>query len=101
MLRLHLKGLESFRVSNGRVTLDATVSTEDGKPTVGLWKGGNENASLDETSPFWMDVRILTGDGKQAKAIPVKNGYFEMKLPKAFFESNPRSINVRWIDFYR
>jgi hypothetical protein len=101
MLRLHLKGLESFRVSNGQVTLDATVSIDEGKPTVRVWKGGNENAGLDEKSPFWTDVRILAGDGKLAGTIPVKDGYFEIVLPKAFFEGNPKSITVRWIDFYR
>jgi hypothetical protein len=101
VLRLHLKGLESFRATNGRVTLDATVSTDEGKPTVRLWKGGNENVGLDEKSPFWMDVRILAGDGKVAKAIPAKDGYFEMTLPKAFFDGSPKSITVRWIDFYR
>jgi hypothetical protein len=101
MLRLHLKGLESFRASNGQVTLDATVSTDEGMPTVRLWKGGNENVELDEKSPFWMDVRILAGDGKLAKAIPVKDGYFEIALPKPFFDGNPRSITLRWIDFYR
>jgi len=101
VLRLHLKGLESFRVSNGQVTLDATVSTDEGKPMVCLWKGGNENSLLAEKSPFWMDVRILAGDGKMATAIPVQDGYFEITLPKAFFDGNPRSITVRWIDFYR
>jgi hypothetical protein len=33
-LRLHLKGLESFRASNGSVTLGAAVSVQDGKPKV-------------------------------------------------------------------
>jgi hypothetical protein len=101
MLRLHLKGLESLRASNGLVTLDATISTAEGKPTVHLWKGGIENTELDEKNPFWMDIRILTEDGKFAKAIPVKDGYFEITLPKAFLDSNPKSITVRWIDFYR
>jgi len=101
VLRLHLKGLESFRVSNGQVTLDATVSTDEGKPMVCLWKGGNENSLLDEKSPFWMDVRILAGDGKLARAIPVKDGYFEITLPRAFFDNNPKVVTVRWIDFYR
>jgi hypothetical protein len=100
-LRLHLKGLESFRASNGQVTLDATVSTDEGKPTVRLWKGGNENSELDKKSPLWMDVRILAGDGKLAEAIPSKDGYFEMTLPKAFFAGNPKSITLRWIDYYR
>lgn len=30
-----------------------------------------------------------------------ENGYFEMTLPKAFFEGNPHTIQVNWIDFYR
>lgn len=101
MLRLHLKGLESFRASNGQVTLDATVSTEEGNPTVRLWKGGTENTYLDDKSPFWMNVRILAGDGKLARAIPVNDGFFEITLPKVFFAGNPRSITLRWIDFYR
>ena len=72
-----------------------------GKPKVRLWKDGKEDAPLDEKSPFWMDIRILTGDGKPAKEIPLKDGYFEMTLPRAFFEGNPKSITLNWIDFYR
>ena len=99
VLRLHLKGLESFRASNGKVTLDAAVSSQDGK--VQLWKDGKEDAVLDAKSPYWMEIRMIGGDGKPAKAIPLKDGYFEMALPKAFFEDNPKSITVDWIDFYR
>jgi hypothetical protein len=101
VLRLHLKGLENFRASNGKVTLAAAVSVQDGKPKVRLWKGGKEDAPLEEKSPFWMDVRILTGDGKPAKELPLEDGYFEMALPRAFFEGNPKSITLNWIDFYR
>jgi hypothetical protein len=100
-LRLHLKGLESFRASNGNVTLDAAVSIEEGKAKVRLWKDGQEDAPLDEKSPLWMDVRILTGDGKPARELPLKGGYFEMVLPRAFFEGNPKAITLNWIDFYR
>lgn len=98
-IRLHLKGLESFRAANGKVTLDAAVSSQDGK--VRLWKDGQENMPLDSTSPFWMDIRRLTGEGKPATAIPLKDGYFEMALPRAFFDGNPKSIALNWIDFYR
>src|SRR4051812_23389234 len=31
VLRLHLKGLEGFRASNGHVTLDAAVSVQEGQ----------------------------------------------------------------------
>lgn len=83
-LRLHLKGLESFQVSNGKVTLNVAVSA--GK--VRRWKDGKEDAELDKNSPFWTDIIA-------------KDGYFEMTLPKPFLEGNPKSITLKWIDFYR
>ena len=99
VLQLHLKGLENFKVTNGKVTLEASVSSQDG--TVRLWKDGKEDASLDAKSSYWTDIRMIGGDGKPAKTIPLKDGYFEMQLPKAFFEGNPKTITVNWIDFYR
>ena len=66
VLRLHLKGLESFRASNGKVTVDAAVSIEEGTTKVRLWKDGKEDAPLDKKSPLWMDIRIVGGDGKSA-----------------------------------
>jgi hypothetical protein len=99
VLRLHLKGLENFRVTNGKATLDAAVSSQNGKAR--LWKDGKEDAPLDAKNPYWMEIRMIGGDGKPAKVIPLKDGYFEMQLPKAVFEANPQAITVGWIDFYR
>jgi hypothetical protein len=101
VLRLHLKGLSSFRASNGEVTLNAAVSIQDGKLKVRMWKDGKEEALLDEKSSFWMEIRMVGGDGYPAREVPLKDGYFEMKLPKEFFEGSPKSITVKWIDFYR
>ena len=101
VLRLHLKGLESFRATNGKVTLDAAVLRHDDEQRVRLWKDGKEHSPLDAKNPFWMEIRMIGGDGKPAQAIPLKDGYFEMQLPQAFFEGNPQSITVNWIDFYR
>jgi len=100
-LRLHLKGLESFRATNGKVTLDAAVAIQEGKVKLRLWKDGKVDAPLDEKSPLWADIRIVGGDGKPAKELPLKEGYFEVALPKAFFEGNPKAITLNWIDFYR
>jgi len=101
VLRLHLKGLSSFRASNGKVTLDAAVSIQEGKTQVRMWKDGKEDAPLDEKSPFWMEIHMVGVDGKPAKELPLTDGYFEMTLPKAFFEGSPKSITLNWIDFYR
>ena len=101
MLRLQLKGLERFSASNGKFKLDASVSIQNGKPMVRLWKDGKEDAPLDKKSPYWIDVRIVGGDGKPAKELPLTDGYFEIQLPQTFFEGNPTSITVNWINFYR
>jgi hypothetical protein len=101
VLRLHLKGLSNLRASNGTVRLDAAVSMEEGRQQVRVWKDGQEDAPLDESSPLWADIRIVGGDGKPARELPLKDGYFEMTLPKALFEGNPKAITLNWIDFYR
>ncbi len=99
MLRLHLKGLENFKVTNGKVILETTVSSQDGK--LRLWKDGKEDEPLDAKSPYWMEIRSVGSDGKPATTIPLNDGYFELQLPNALFEHNPKSITVNWIDFYR
>jgi hypothetical protein len=99
ILRLHLKGLECFKVSNGKVTLEASVSSQNGQ--VRLWKDGKENSPLDSKSPYWTEIRMIGKDGKPETRIPLKDGYFEIPLPKALFEDSPKSITVNWIDFYR
>ena len=99
VLRLHLKGLENFSVSNDKVKLEASVSSQDGR--VRLWKDGKEDTPLDAKSPYWMEIRMVSSDGKPAKTIPLKDGYFELQVPKTFFEGNPKSITLNWIDFYR
>src|SRR4051812_34644539 len=46
VLRLHLKGLEGFQVTNGKVTLEAAVSSREKPPKVRLWKDGKEDEPL-------------------------------------------------------
>ena len=99
MLRLHLKGLENFKISNGKITLEAAVSSQDGK--VRLWKDGKEDSPLNSKSPYCTEIRMFSDDGKPTTTIPLTDGYFEVQLPKALFEDNPKSITVNWIDFYR
>jgi hypothetical protein len=52
VMRLHLKGLSSFRASNGKVTVDSAVAIQDGKEKVRMWKDDKEDAPLDEKSPL-------------------------------------------------
>jgi hypothetical protein len=76
-------------------------------PLVSEWsatcriKDGKEDAPPDEKSPLWTDIRIVGGDGKPVRELPLKDGYFEVALPRALFEGNPKAITLSWIDFYR
>jgi len=33
--------------------------------------------------------------------LPGKGGYFEIRLPKALLDGQPKSLELGWIDFYR
>ena len=101
VVRLHLKGLENFRLTNGKVKIEGSASIQAGKARVRLWKVGTEDTPLDAKSPYWTEVRILDGDGRSAKEIPLEGGHFELALPKALFDGNPAAVTVDWIDFYR
>jgi len=100
-LRLHLKGLERFRVTHGNTTLEASVSSHHDNLRFRLWVNQKENELIDSDSKHWMEIRMVGDDGKTINAIPLNNGFFEMHLPKAFFEENPKTLTIHWIDFYR
>ena len=97
LVRLHLNGLESFRVGSGETAVEWSVaSTGQNAVRMALHKAGDES-TLDETSPYYSNVRIVGGGRK----IPLKGGFFEVPLPAKLFEENPKEITLRWIDFYR
>ena len=100
-IRLHLKGLSSFRSSNGKVTIDAAVAIQNDILQVRIWKDFKEEMPLDAKSPYWINIQMVGADGKTGTQIPLKDGYFELRMPQAFFENNPKSITINWIDFYR
>lgn len=99
VIQLRLNGLESFKLSTDQSKLEASVSSQTGE--VRLWKEGKEGSPLDAKSLHWMEFKILGSDGEPTKAIPLKNGCFEMQLPKKIFEGNPKSFKLEWVDFYR
>ena len=97
IIHLHLKGLESFEATSGAVTLLVSIpSTGELVPRVSLRQKGAE-AALGKNSPYWTDVRMVGGPAK----IPLADGYFKVPLPSKLWESNPPSIQLRWVDFYR
>jgi hypothetical protein len=97
VVRLHLKGLESFRAGSGKVVVEWSVSSNGQNASRVSLRQGNDELALDKKSPFFTSVRIVGGNGK----IPLKGGYFEVPLPAKLTAGNPRELTLRWIDFYR
>jgi hypothetical protein len=97
VVRLHLSGLESFKVSNEKVTVEWSVSsTRDNLRRVSL-RSGKKEMALSKESPYFTNVQIIGGNG----TIPLKAGHLEVALPAKLFEDNPQRIRLQWIDFYR
>jgi hypothetical protein len=102
LLRLHLTGMERLRIGNGKLTLSASVSSAGNHRTIlSLSEGGKDEIPINRRSPYWTEIRILDDQGHPAREIPLKDGVFELFLPQALFESNPPTITLDWIDFYR
>ena len=101
VIRAHLRGLESFKVDNGTVSVEWSASNErDSEPRVTLWRGKQETR-LTGDSPYFTRVRITRTKGATSRDGGVGRGYFEIPLPARLFEKNPQEISVQWVDFYR
>jgi hypothetical protein len=97
VLRLHLSGLESVAVSNGKVKLTGSVLSHSGN-TKRLYL--TEEGQDGEREPG-TEIKVLDAAGKPITGLPGKDGYFEIMLPKALLEGQPKSLDLGWIDFYR
>jgi hypothetical protein len=102
ILRLRLTGLERLRIGNGKATLSASVASSGNHKTIlSLSAGRKDEFPIERSSPYWTEIRILDDQAHPAKEIPLKEGMFELSLPQALFASNPPTITLDWIDFYR
>lgn len=99
VVRLRLQGLESLKIVSETIKLEASISSSDSD--FRIWRSGEEDKPLDEKSSLWFEPKLLDSKGRRTKSIPLKDGYIELQLPKALFASNPRSITLSWVDFYR
>jgi len=100
VVRLHLQGLEEFRLTYEGMAIAASVSSS-GYPdifqSVRSPEAGERPIAPD--SPFWMNIGIVSEAA--TPRIPLDQGYFEITLPEAFRREGRRSFTIHWIDFYR
>jgi len=86
ILRLHLKGLEEFRLKSAQHEISAAVSGgEIENQTILL--SGTESPLL-PGHPLWMEIQ--PGEG-----------YFDITVPQEFIRNAGKMFEIEWIDFYR
>jgi len=105
LLRLHLKGLEEFRLTAGDKTLLTEVSGHgDNAVQESISNTSNDSEdwqTIDPGSLYWMDIKVVDPEARPTPQIPLKNGYFEVAVPSYFIKTNISAFSIRWIDFYR
>ncbi len=101
VIRLVLRGLEDFRVKAGDTELGVAVSSHGEGGRVRAWRTSEEQAILAADDPLCPQVRLLDSRGKPTDKGPPEIAAIEMVLPAALLKSQPKTIELSWIDFFR
>jgi hypothetical protein len=100
VLRLHLAGLEEFRLSDGNTSLVASVSSSGSREIIqSVVTPGENERNLTQDSPLWMDIRVVPGQTATPSG-STGSGYFEITLPEELQRDGQR-FSIEWVDFYR
>jgi hypothetical protein len=86
ILRLHLKGLEGFRLTSPKDQISASVSGGEIENQTILSSG--TESSLLPGHPLWMEIQPA-------------EGYFDITVPQEFIRNAGKMFEIEWIDFYR
>ena len=101
VIKLHLSGLEKFRVTAGKTTIAAAVSGNDQRNQRVEQIVGKDEVPLAADHPLRPTILMLDRHGKPTNELPLKNGRIEITLPAKLLEGNPPSLHFEWVDFYR
>ena len=100
VLRLHLTGLEEFRLSYDQTTITASVSSRDSRAIAQSLASPEEGEhSIEPDNSSWLDITIVSDQA--TPEIPLTQGYFEITLPEGLLTEADSSFSIQWIDFYR
>lgn len=101
IVRLHLKGLESFQAVGGAEKIKWSVSSSDATNRVEMQEGETLTGGVFDLGdgPHNKGKMLIVDSPRQ---IPLQEGgYFELWLPVKLFAENPAQLDLQWIDFYR
>ncbi len=101
VVRLQLRGLESFTAATDTITLSAAVASSGDHRRSWQVSQQGETKAMQPGDPDWSEIKACHADGSPAAGLPLHDGYFELALPAVLTDSNPHTITLKWIDFYR
>jgi hypothetical protein len=87
VMRLHVKGLESFKFHYGSNIVEISISSTTKAVRETLVQDGMMS-TLGPSDDAWMNVT------------PNSN-YFDIEVPAGFLKSGENKFTIEWIDFYR
>ena len=98
--RLHLKGLEEFRLlyADNLIVVSASSGSAFNNSNQRILLSGTEEPIL-PGGPLWMEIRIVSD--QTVESIPLEEGYFEITFPQEFIEQAGISFEIQWVDFFR
>lgn len=100
VIRLHLKGLEEFRLSYKETVIVASKPSDANSKVIQrlISPEGNEQ-SISSDSPFWMEIKEI--NDQAIFPYTSESGYFEITMPEELIWEAYRSFSMLWIDFFR
>ncbi|NTU63893.1 MAG: hypothetical protein HGB05_10960, partial [Chloroflexi bacterium] len=88
VMRLRVKGLESFKFRYGDTIIDVSVSSHGDNAVRETYEQPGKMGAAVSGSPYWM-------------AVTPGEGYFDLEAPADFLKSGESQFTIEWIDFYR
>lgn len=102
VLRVHLRGLESFKITRGPLVWHASVQSHGKHESIQTQPvEGKEAEPLKRGSSLFTGIRRLGADGAPVEGLPPAGGWFEFRIPRAFLTQDGGEMKLEWIDFYR
>jgi len=88
VMRLHVKGLESFKFRYGDTTIDVSVSSHGDNAVHEVYEQPGKMGTVSMGDPYW--IAVTPGEG-----------YFDLEAPADFLKSGENKFTIEWVDFYR
>jgi hypothetical protein len=88
VMRLHVKGLESFKFRYANTTIDVSVSSHGDNAVHEVVEQPGKMGAVSVGDPHWI-------------AVTPGKGYFDLEAPADFLKSGENKFTIEWIDFYR